>query len=111
MKLGTKMPCSACPFRRKSLAGWLGAATPEEFIESTMADADMPCHKTVNYENEAWEKTLKTDSVHYCAGSIIFLRNTCKLSMNKEKTKLPPDHKLVFSNKMEFLEHHERISN
>jgi len=42
-------PCKECPFRRRSLPGYVGASTPTEFISTTQADVAMPCHMSVDW--------------------------------------------------------------
>lgn len=119
MKFDQTKPCSECPFRRKAPAGWLGASTPEEFIDTTLDDHLMPCHKTVDYEKEGWQEDMvEPDSkVQHCAGARIFYTNTCKRSKNPlvmyleqhGMVRLPrsPD---VFTNRAEFLEHHMKLA-
>lgn len=104
MKADLKSPCDQCPFRRKSIPGWLGADTPENFIETTMADYPMPCHSTVDYEDPGWFENL--DEAQACAGALVFFANLCKLSRDPKRPKLPADHEWVFSRPEEFLEHH-----
>lgn len=119
MKFSQTKPCSQCPFRKKSLPGWLGAATPEEFIGATMEDGLMPCHKTVNYDKPDWKWAMLApqSKVQHCAGARIFFRNQCKVSRNDyyvEAKRLgmitevePSDD--VFKNKHEFLAHHTKF--
>ena len=47
-------PCGKCPFRRASLPGWLGRATPESFIVEISMERPLPCHPTIDYEDPAW---------------------------------------------------------
>jgi len=100
------------------LPGWLGAATPEDFIESTLSDEMMPCHPTVDYENPDWqEEMLSPDSnVQHCAGARIMYRNQCKRSKNVDfmraeiagaVAEVHPSA-AVFRTKQEFLDHHTR---
>lgn len=97
-------PCKACPFRRKSAPGWLGASTPEEFLrEQTLRDLEMPCHSTVDYENPWWRDRL--DQARFCAGALIFFANICKLSRDPSRPRLPKSSE-VFASPQEFLEHH-----
>ena len=108
MKPPNSKPYKACPFRRKSAAGWLGASTPEEFVDTALADVYMPCHLEVDYEDAYWQDNLPR--VHQCAGRAIFLSNTCKAPRDKTIVRLPPNTTDVFSNKQEFLEHHNELS-
>ncbi len=103
-----KEPCRECPFRRESAPGWLGADTPENFIETTLADYEMPCHQTVNYEDPGWFTEL--DKAQACAGSLIFFSNICKRSRDPKRPRLPADRTNVFTNPFEFLKHHKRGS-
>lgn len=110
MKPAPSVPCRECPFRRASPNGYLGAATPENFINSTLiTEVGMPCHLTVDYEDRDWRKTMETES-QLCRGSLIFLRNSCKLPRTPEYAaavqETAADRANVFSNAAEFLAHH-----
>ena len=83
--------CSDCPWRRDSLKGWLGGHSPEEFVHIAHSDTRYDCH------------TLKGQQ---CAGMAIYRRNTCK-RVDPPLLTLPADHEHVFSNRREFLGHHE----
>ena len=114
-----KEPCNQCPYRRKSLAGFLGSANPEEFMEATLKDYPMPCHKTINYHDpdwkEAWEELVADDILNkeradtkekHCAGAAIFFANIVKWSRDPMRPKLPADRELVFTGPVEFIAHH-----
>ena len=105
MKNELKEVCKACPFRRASLPGYLGADNVEGFMESTMADHEMPCHLTVDYTDPGWFEKL--DDAQACAGAAIFFRNICKESRDPSRLRLPADRDEVFSNRAEFMEHHK----
>ena len=105
MKSPTGNPCRECPFRRKSLAGYVGATTPEEFLASSHSAAEpMPCHMEVNYERKDWQAQAK--KVHQCSGHAIYLENVCKVPRTDDVKTLPADKELVFGNGYAFLEHH-----
>lgn len=107
MKEPKPTPCNECPFRRVSLPGYLGAATPDDFIAvATYGETPMPCHKEVNYESKNWEKLMLR--ARQCTGHAIYLGNTCKDPRNKEVYTMPADHALVFSTPVQFIEHHGR---
>ena len=110
MKPAPNAPCHECPFRRVSPNGYLGAATPANFINSTLiTEVGMPCHLTVDYEDESWLTAMET-SAHRCKGSLIFLKNSCKLPRTPEYAAAvmatQADRETVFANAMEFLSHH-----
>ena len=100
--------CGQCPFRRTSAPGYLGADTPERFINAVLSENDMPCHMVIDYEYDDWKFNL--EDIPRCAGSLVFFRNNCKLPRTSELcdavSSVEPDRKTVFSFKHEFLEHH-----
>ena len=51
MKPPKGSPCAECPFRRKSLQGYLGANDVAEFVLAAEGgQSPMPCHMEVDYE-------------------------------------------------------------
>lgn len=120
-----KEPCNQCPYRRKSAPGFLGKSTPEEFMQSTMADYPMPCHKTIDYNDkkwkEKWEALIVDDEFDpglqlsisprekHCAGAAIFFSNISKRTRDKMRPRLPPDEVLVFNSQKEFIDHHRSL--
>lgn len=108
MKPPCKSPCRECPMRRKSLPGWLGAATPKRFIASVLADIEMPCHMTVDYEKPNWREEIEKTG-RQCAGVAVFFANICKMSHAKDRARLPADPKNVFTMAEEFVLHHEAV--
>lgn len=104
MKPCTNKPCSGCPMRRKSFPGWLGAATPENFIQTAHSDEEMPCHQTVDYERKDWRQTLHEATA--CAGVAVYFANIGKLSRDRSRRRLKADKVNVFSSPVEFVKHH-----
>lgn len=119
-------PCNVCPFRRTSWPGYLGSDTPTGFIDKTEAGVAMPCHATVDYEREDWKE--QSAAAPLCTGSLVYLRNTCKLPyVPPPEVPCPPflrddipqvvealdrveaDRDTVFSSRAEWLEHHGRF--
>lgn len=116
-----KEPCSQCPYRRKSMPGYLGQATPEEFMQSTMLDYPMPCHKTIDYNDQhwkdKWENLVLDDELKvgkagcdtkekHCAGAAIFFTNIAKLSRDAARPRMAADRELVFDHPQQFIDHH-----
>jgi len=99
---------------RTSARGYLGAATPAEFIDAigghgilSRADA-MPCHMTVDYDDPNWRENLTVGNARQCAGQATYLANTCKRPKGDETAEVgKADHGIVFSHRMQFMEHHE----
>lgn len=85
-------PCSDCPWARKSLPGWLGEMTSDEWLMACHGESPMPCHVFVGAE---------------CAGAAIYRGNVHKAPRDKSLLVLPQDAKLVFATPMEFKTHHD----
>ncbi len=64
-----KEPCKECPFRKKSLNGWLGNLTAKETHDAVLNEADFACHMT---------RKKAINKMSRCKGSQIFLINHCK---------------------------------
>jgi hypothetical protein len=101
-------PCSKCPFRRRSPAGWLGEATPASFIVEISMERPLPCHPTIDYDDPEWlEKWGRQEIGKICAGSLILAANICKRPRDPRFPRLPRDSEAVFSTHLEFIRHHE----
>lgn len=85
-------PCSDCPWRRDSLSGWLGGATPDAWLATAHSDTYVPCHTVGNQQ---------------CAGVAVYRRNTCK-HVEPPLLTLPADKTAVFAWRDEFTTHHSR---
>ncbi len=109
MKPPAAKPCKECPFRRKSLAGYVGNDTPRRFVAvAQFAEVPLPCHCKVNYERKDWKR--QADRAPLCAGFATFLANMIKSPRNAEIRKLlddvKPDRKNIFATPAEMLAHH-----
>lgn len=104
-------PCSQCPWRRAAAPGWLGADSPEGFLSTTLGEAEMPCHATIDYDDPNWKARLAEAPL--CAGALIFLKNTAKSPRNPHLAAavdaVQEDHDTVFTHGGEFLEHHKSL--
>lgn len=92
MPPATKMltkPCSDCPMRRDALKGWLGGASPDEYVRLCHSDAVVECHVHAGSR---------------CAGLAVYRRNVAKRQPAEHA--LPRDTEAVFATPMEFLAHH-----
>lgn len=103
-----KKPCNDCPFRRVALQGWLGSASPEEFGYG-VGETELPCHKTIDYDDERWRETQLPDAA-LCAGALILTKNMSKVPMNPRLAaaveKVKRDTETVFAWVFEFIQHH-----
>jgi len=107
--LKNKTFCQYCPFRRQSVAGYLGDSTPSAFLWATQREQHMPCHIAIDYENPDWEDQLKAAA--HCTGSLIFLKNSCTLPKDpvlREMVNQVETDNNIFTWGQEFLEHHTR---
>ena len=103
----TKVPCNACPFRRRSMAGWLGAGSPESFIDCINRDDLLPCHQTIDYDDPAWkEKWIAQKTGNACAGALIMSANMCKRPRDPAFPRMEPNPIGVFETPLEFVRHH-----
>lgn len=109
--------CNDCPFRRKSMAGWLGGSSPEGFIDCIQRDEPLPCHQTVDYDDPHWlaKWMLQRDnggkfSPKMCAGALIFMANKLQRPHVPGFPTLPRDVENVFSNSVEFVRHHREAA-
>lgn len=101
-------PCNECPFRRKAIPGWLGAASPQSFIIEISMERPLPCHPTINYAKRDWLQQWTEQRIGMiCAGSLIMMSNMAKLPRDRKFPKLPSDHENVFSTPREFITYHE----
>lgn len=103
----TKVPCNDCPFRRRSMPGWLGAGSPESFIHCINTDDPLPCHQTIDYEDPNWkEKWVEEQQGSMCAGALILMANMQKLPRDRGFPRLPQDKETVFATAQEFVCYH-----
>jgi hypothetical protein len=103
--------CNDCPFRRKSMPGWLGGSSPEGFVDCLQRDEPLPCHQTVDYDDPKWlEKWTAQEAGKMCAGALIFMANKAQRPRDREFPTMPPNKTDVFSNSVEFVRHHREAA-
>lgn len=85
-------PCSDCPWRRKSLSGWLGGLSSDQWLRHAHGESKIDCHTLIGAE---------------CAGAAIYRRNIGKLCRGPV-LRLDKDTKHVFAGPAEFKKHHDR---
>lgn len=99
--------CNDCPFRKKAMPGWLGASSPEGFMDCINRDEPLPCHQTIDYEDPAWKtKWVAQQNGSMCAGALIMTANMAKLPADKNFPRLPVDRETVFASPLDFVRHH-----
>lgn len=103
MKDNLKQPCVECPFRKKSLRGWLGGLSAQMTHDLVLAEANFACHMTRHQPDELMSR---------CKGSQLFLLNHCKspkfnepLAAALEQTRREK-HDLSQYLGFDFIEHH-----
>jgi hypothetical protein len=84
-------PCSDCPWRRKSLAGWLGSMSVDEWLRAAHGESRIDCHALLGAQ---------------CAGAATYRTNVCKTPRDPALLVLPANRARVFASPMEFERHH-----
>ncbi len=116
MKTDLKKPCSECPFRRTSPAGWLGPWDSARDLLAVAGSAQgFPCHKTI--PRGGLDDLSEIEGLQACAGAGIHHANSFKLPIHPDmvthKNKLSdmPDYEeqaaLVFQWPTEMINHHD----
>lgn len=85
-------PCGDCPWARRSLPGWLGSRTADEWLRSAHGEDEVCCHTILGPQ---------------CAGVAIYRRNVCKAPRDAGALRLEADKVRVFASPAEFKAHHE----
>lgn len=114
MKTDFREACNQCPFRRKSLPGWLGPWTASEIVLS-LAATPFPCHQTITDPDDDKVRDFEDDSLQGCAGAAIFLNNKversyCPETMEHQAKVADVDDSVkreVFKWGHEFVDYHE----
>lgn len=70
-----KTPCSECPWRKKSVKGYLGGNTVEAYALPVRHGVPVPCHMS------GGAKTTM------CAGSAIVMQNSCTVPRDDHQAK------------------------
>jgi hypothetical protein len=87
-------PCSDCPWRRDALAGWLGNASPDEWLADAHSEAVIECHVFTGAQ---------------CAGAAVYRANVCKTPRDKTLLRLARDPETVFATPDEFRKCHNEL--
>lgn len=99
-----KKPCKGCLWTKDSVRGWLGTATPVEFLQTSEAEHRMPCHNMVDYGRDDWERLAA--KAPQCVGRAVHFGNRCKVPRNLELITAAADREAVFSRHQDFIDHH-----
>lgn len=71
-----KTPCSDCPFRKDSIAGWLSEYTTQDLHSLVMNEIPFPCHMTHDRDLEFDEAGEAETPL--CAGALRYMRKAGK---------------------------------
>lgn len=109
-----KEVCKECPFKRDSLAGYLGEASfdPMAFLGPHLQGGEpLPCHLSIDWEADLGGMRVYTDK-SLCRGYLIFLKNSCTMPRDLEMAELrntvEKDTENFFQWQPEFVEHHSK---
>ena len=95
----TKSACNECPWRTKSLRGYIGPHSAEKWIAIAHSDAPIACHKTIKMDEEL-------DGTKQCAGAARFRANVNKLPRNRSVA-VGPEDETIFTSSEAFVNHHK----
>lgn len=76
MELKHKKPCSECPWRLVSPAGWLGGYSPEYYTDAVMNNEIPACHNS-DFGPDSSETAM-------CAGALSVMANACISAWKQE---------------------------
>lgn len=103
MKLKHKVPCSECPWRRLSAAGWLGGYEPEFYADAVQENEVPACHNK--------DFGPRDGRTAMCAGALSTIKQQCIDPYKQDGGKAAADsvgHRDdCFSNVREFYHHHK----
>lgn len=106
-----KVPCGTCPWRQKSLAGWLGGFPAEWFTERVLKETPLVCHQSLDDDKSDFLSEREIiEKYPLCAGALIVQRNMCKIPRDPNHAEAvraverSPD---VFNHPVEFIAHHD----
>lgn len=108
--LRRRTPCRGCPFKLRSIPGYLGADRPVPFVAKTwLVELDMPCHQAIDYSDPDWLETQEPGAP-MCAGALILMANGHKLPRDQrmaEAVRAVGQSDEVFASVAAFLDHHD----
>jgi hypothetical protein len=85
-KFKEKKMCNECPFRKKSIKGWLGPHTAEEMQTMAHSGQGFTCHKEVNaMSKDGYDDEEIAHDGQHCVGMIRYRNKICKTSRNEEE--------------------------
>ncbi len=86
-----KKMCAECPFSAKSIPGWLGPWSIEDFENFLKFDGTFICHMDVerlhgeeDAEDHVFDEEVEKLGQH-CVGMLRYMNSMCKLSRDPEK--------------------------
>ena len=114
MRTELDRPCGGCPFRRESLASWLGPWDCDTLLHA-IGQGDFACHRTLGDDAE---RALAEGRAQSCAGAALFLNATMTLSRgavlwaHQRRLRDAPDtvRESVLASRAAFRAHHTRAT-
>jgi hypothetical protein len=76
MKLVHKEPCPECPWRKASVAGWLGGHDPHYYSDA-VAEGEIPACHCADFGSD-------DDRTAFCAGATSVMANMCLLPVKQK---------------------------
>lgn len=106
--MNRKKPCGECPFRKKSLRGWLGNwESPEEILSQAHSEAGLPCH--TSYNSDGLHPELEEKEPHICVGALQNCNMSFKIFVNPKLREIAKSvgKSDEILNSREFIQHHK----
>ena len=107
-----KKMCDDCPFRAKSLQGWLGPYTVDDFEKIIHSETGMICHTAIDdMKVKGYEDDEIEEYGQHCIGMFRYRNNVCKTSRDsvieayQDSLKKVKDEPVIGA--FEFRKHHE----
>ena len=111
-----KTMCDECPFRKKSLPGWLGPHSIDDIEKVVQSDEPFICHKSIAEMIESGipegDPQLEEEGEH-CVGMLRYRNAMCKRSRDPETAQAQTEIRSVDDvpviEARKFREHHEKL--
>lgn len=100
-------PCKDCPFRKDIEPGFLGGSPPETYVGQIQGPFHIPCHKGIDYSDEAWRQ--KAFEVTHCVGAASLRTSIGVAPLMPASLSLPEPCSESFDTLEAFYAHHRRI--
>jgi hypothetical protein len=114
-KYNQKKMCSDCPFRKKSIKGWLGPWTAEELQNMIHGENTFICHQEINDMSETYSKEEIEEDGEHCVGFLRYRNQVCKRSRDQNQLARQDELKEIDDQEVlgafQLVDHHKDVGN